>query len=262
MRMSGQKKPVSESFVVVPWAPAPLIVPTGEWSSDGVDEFVDELFGADIDENPSWFDAFLFVAGTALFVWSVLSGASAALTVAGAGAGLLGCVLPVRAAWRTLRHRGLQRVRRAALARGLPLVADHPATAALIDAYRQLSDAAALTRVVAVGEEAAHAAHQAMIEVATLLDGARPSGPAEEEYVSSRTRALEALGTALQCQHETAVAAEARDAAAVADAERRLDQAARMGATEELDDRLGPASLDRLALLARELEADHGGVDH
>jgi hypothetical protein len=258
--MSGQKPP-SESFVVVPWAPAPLIAPTGEErAADGVDEFVDELFGADIDETPGWFDAFLFVAGTSLFVWSVLSGASAALTVVGAGAGLLGCVLPVRAAWRALRHRGVQRVRRAALTRGLPLVADHPATAALIEAYRQLSDAAALPAVKAVGEEAAHAGHQAMVEVATLLDGAPPSGPAEEEYVCSRTRALETLGLALQRQHEAAVAAEARDAAAVADAERRLDRAARLGATEELDDRLGPASLDRLALLARELEADHRGL--
>lgn len=256
---------MSERFVVVPWVPAALIVPSRERTPDGVDDLVDELFGPDVDENPGWFDAFLLVTGTALFVWSVVSGASAALTVVGAVAGLLGCVLPIRTAWRALHRRGTQRVRRVALARGLPLVADDESTVALIAAYRRVLDAAALPGAALVGEEAVHAAHQAMVEVATLLDGAPPAGSPEQEYVSQRTRALGKVAVALERHHEFEAAAQARgeaEGAEVAEAERRLEAAARLAATQELDARLGPMSLDRLDILTRGLEPGPGALDH
>jgi hypothetical protein len=62
---------MAERFVVVPWTPGPLIVPTSdERTRDEVDELVDELFGPDVDEKPGWFDAGLVAAGVALFVVS------------------------------------------------------------------------------------------------------------------------------------------------------------------------------------------------
>lgn len=250
---------VGESMVVVPWAPGPLIVPDGQRTPDGVDQLVDELFGSDIDEQPGWFDLVLFAGGAGLFGWSLLSGASTALVVIGALAGLLGCILPLRAAWRALRRRDLRRRRQALLARGLPLVADHPATDALIDAYRRLLAGATVPASAVIGEEAAAAAHQALVEVATRLDGNAPTATGDAEYVETRTRAVEALADALvelQQRHDDQAA---RQAAAAVEAEQHLERTARREATAELDARLGPASLDRLDLLTRQLEA--GGDD-
>jgi hypothetical protein len=251
---------MSEGFVVVPWAPGPLIVPhAGERAPDEVEEFVDELFGPDVDEKPGWFDAFLFLTGTTLFVWALLSGASPALTVIGAGAALLGCVLPARTLWRGLRRRGSQRRRRAAMTSGLPLLASDPVTGKLVAAYGRLQEAATLPDVGPIAEEAVNAAHQALVEAATLLNGAAPSGAAEEEYVSSRARAVEKLAGALEQHHQLRAAMQAREELESADADRELERAARLQATEELDARLGPASLDRLSSLTQELEAGPSG---
>ena len=64
---------------------------------------------------------------------------------------------------------------------------------------------------------------------------------------------MERLAAALEQHHRQAVAAEADHAAVAAEAERRLERSARLGATEELDARLG-GSLDRLDGIVRHLE--------
>jgi hypothetical protein len=249
-------------MVVVPWAPGPLLVPAGDRTPDGIDDLVDELFGSDIDEQPSWFDLGLFAGGAGLFAWSLLSGASTALVVIGAIAGLLGCILPIRAAWRAVRGRGVQRRRQAVLERGLALAAEHPATSGLISAYRSLLAGAALPAAAAFGEEAVTAAHQALVEVATRLDGKPPTRPDDVEYIASRTNAVETLSEALADHQRRLDARAARAAAAAAEAEEELQWTARREATAELESQLGPDSLDRLELLARHLEAGDDDPDH
>jgi hypothetical protein len=66
-------------------------------------------------------------------------------------------------------------------------------------------------------------------------------------------RSVERLAAALEEHHRQWVAADADSAAAAAEAQRRLERSARLGATEELDARLG-RSLDRLDGIVRHLE--------
>jgi hypothetical protein len=142
---------------------------------------------------------------------------------------------------------------------GLPLLASHPVTGELVAAYGRLQDASKLPDLGPFADEAVAAAHQAMIEAATLLDGGAPTGTAEDEYVSQRARAVEKLAAALAHHHQLRAALEANDELESAEAERQLERAARLQATEELDARLGPASLDRMSSLAQELEAGPSG---
>lgn len=246
---------MAERFVVVPWGPRALIVPpTDERASDGVDQLVDELFGPDVDEKPGLFDLALLTGGTALFLWSLVTGASAALKVVGGTAVVLGCAIPIRTAWRALQRRRVRHRHEAVMTLGLPLVADHAATAELISAYARLLEAGTLPNVGAFAEEALTAAHRAVVEVATLLDGAAPDGTAEEEYVAQRATAVERLALALEHHHRARAATEAGDAAAAEEAERRLGRDARLQAVEEIDGRIGPVSLERMTYLAEALE--------
>ena len=253
---------VDESMVVVPWAPGPLLVPAGDRTRDGVDDLVDDLFGSDIDEQPGFFDLGLFASGAGLFAWSLLSGASTALVVIGALAGLLGCILPIRALWRAGRGRGVKRRRQALLERGLPLAADHPATSGLISAYRKALAGAALPAAAAFGEEALAAAHQALVEVATRLDGQPPAASSDVDYIATRTNAVEALAGALTERQQRHEEQAAREATVAAEVEHHLQLTARREATAELETQLGPASVDRLDLLTRQLEAGDDDPDH
>jgi hypothetical protein len=191
-----------ERVVMVPWAPRPLIVPgEGERRPGGLDRFVDELLEPGADE-PRWFDVALLAGGAGLFVGSTAGAGAANLAFTGAMACLLGCIGPARTAWRTHRRRRARRRQDGALAYGLPLVASHPVTAALVAAYEQLLEVGALPGATGVAQEATVAAHLAVVEVATMLDGRPPGGVAEEEYVRQRTTAIERLGLALEREHQ------------------------------------------------------------
>lgn len=73
---------------------------------------------------------------------------------------------------------------------GVPIDISDPDVAALVDAYEAFwaggpLDGAAIT-----------VAHTALLETASLLRCAPPAGPAEQEYVRRRTRAVAALTAA------------------------------------------------------------------
>ena len=197
-----------ERVVMVPWAPRPVIVAgEGKRQPGGLDRFVDELLEPDADEPPRWFDVALLAGGAGLFVGATAGASSANLAFTGAMACLLGCIGPARTAWRTHRRRRARRRQDGALAYGLPLVASHPVTAALVSAYEQLLEVGALPGATGVAQEATVAAHLAVVEVATMLDGRPPGGVAEEEYVRQRTTAIERLCLALEREHRDWLAA-------------------------------------------------------
>jgi hypothetical protein len=198
----------ADRIVVVPWAPQPLIVPgKGEPRPDGVDQFVDELLG-DVDEKPAWPDVALLAGGAGLVAGAVAGAHSPALVFTGAMAGLFGCVPLARSAWRALGHRRTRPEPGTAMTLGLPLVASHPDTEALIRAYERLLELAALPGAATLGAEAAVAGHLAVVETATILDGEPPSLLAQERYVRQRTAAIQALSRNLQRHQQGRVAAE------------------------------------------------------
>jgi hypothetical protein len=194
---------MAERIVVVPWAPRPLVVPgDGERRPrpGGFDEFVDELL--EPDEKPGWSDVALMAGGTGLFLGGLAGGASPAVVFTGAMAAMLGCSQPLRLAWRTRRHRRARRRQDAAPVLGLPLVATHPATEALIAGYQRVLDLRGLPGVEVLADEAAVAAHLTMIEVATLLNGEPPVAATEEAYVWQRAGAVESLSLTLEREYQ------------------------------------------------------------
>ena len=108
--------------------------------------------------------------------------------MAGIAALGLGCILPVRSAWRWVAGRR----RRAAGAGGIPLRIDHHALARLAEAYEALDGLPATT------DPARAAAHGAVLEVASLLDGRTPASAGENRYVGVRVAAVEDLVLALR----------------------------------------------------------------
>lgn len=180
-------------FVVVPHRPGPLVVPgaAGGRDRDELDELIDELF-PDVDEQAGWFDAGLGALGIALLAWAVLGEAPTVVAVIGAVALGLGCILPVRAAWRWASRRSRDRRTTAQLATGVALDASAPLLAGLVDDYRTLFESVPCTDAALLAEARA-AAHAALLEVATLLDGRTPSSQRESGYVEQRARALHQL---------------------------------------------------------------------
>jgi hypothetical protein len=174
-------------IVVVPHTPGPLIRPGTAKRQDGLDDLIDELL-PDTDEGPGPMDAALVAGGAALVGWSVIGSPPVAATVAGLAAVGLGCILPVRSTWRWFARRR----RQAAGAGGIPLHIGHPALARLVAAYEALDGLAATT------EPARAAAHGAVLEVASLLDGRTPASEAESRYVGARVAAVEDLVEALR----------------------------------------------------------------
>jgi fumarate reductase subunit D len=236
--------------------PGPLrfVEPNGRRPPDELDEAIDELFGDTTDERPGAFDLGLIVGGIGLTAWSLLGDGGGFTAVVGVVLLMLGVALPARAVVRAVRRRRGVRRRRRAVATGYPLDASGSTNAALVDAYTAL--VAALARPdVGVGADALDAAHLAMVESATLLDGASPSAPSEIDYVRRRTEAIRALTADLLAADRDRQDREATAAAGVTDA--RLDRAAALiSARDELEsvDRLG--SLDRLQGLRAALEPE------
>lgn len=218
----AEREDAANSVVVVPWSPGALVTidPEKRPDRDELDALLDELFGEPTREGPGVFDAALLLGGAALVVASEVADLSNGLLILGAGAFGLGLILPIRDVWqRLIRRRAAGRLQ-ASLAQGLPLNVAHPSTQALMRAYKQLWETGRSATVF--GLEALEAAHLAMIEVAGLLQGRRPAGAAEEEYVAARTRALDdlvkAMPPALSDRGSEAVESDldARDAAVAA----------------------------------------------
>jgi hypothetical protein len=173
--------------VVVPQFPGPLIWPDRRRQADDLDDLIDELL-PDTAEGPGPTDAALVAGGGALVGWAALGSPPVAVAVVGVAAIGLGCILPVRAGWRALTGRR----RAAVLGRGVPLLVDDPTVARLVAAYEALDD------VPATSDSARAAAHGAMLEVASLLDGRAPESERERNYVDVRAAAVQELVRALQ----------------------------------------------------------------
>src|SRR4051794_27127717 len=177
--------------LVVPTEPGPLLELTRSDEGprrDELDEAFDELFGPDQAGSPGWFDALLVVGGLCLAAWGWLQLDSTGVIVVGAAAAALGCVLPLRAASRRAHQAREAHQRAAVLARGRVLDAAHPATAALVAAYAALLEATT-PGATPRGVEARSAGHAAVVEAASLLEGAPPETAAQVQYVERRVEA-------------------------------------------------------------------------
>ncbi len=222
----------------MPHSPGPLIRPsvaTGR-GRDELDDLIDDLL-PDSDERPGWFDAALLAAGLALAGWAVLFDGPTFALVVGVSALALGCILPVRSAWRGAHRRRQARHQASTLARGVPMDSVHPATVRLADAYDEL------LAVAGDDSDTVAAAHSALVEAATLLQGRAPGGEKEIDYVGQRTVAIEELVAALREVDPHPV-----------------EPAALIEAREELDAIGGFSSLARLEELIAEARAHRG--DH
>jgi len=137
------------------------------------------------------------MTGAGLLAWSWIGGAPGIVTVLGAIALALGCILPIRAAWRRARQRREQQRRAGLLEKGVLIDASSPAAAALVGAYEDLVGLAA-TSDPEVGRPAITAAHDALLEVASLLKGRSPTSKRELDYVDMRAVTAAELADALR----------------------------------------------------------------
>ena len=208
----------------------PLVRPGAPKHKDTLDDLIDDLL-PDSDEGPGPMDAALIAGGAAVIGWSVVGSPPVAATVAGVAGLCLGCILPVRSAWRWFTGRR----RRAAGAGGVPLRIDHHALARLAAAYE------ALDALPATTGPARAAAHGAMLEVASLLDGRTPASDGENRYVGARVAAVEELVEALRSLDTGGSPPAAGDAPVVApdlvvEAREELDALGGVSALSRLDD--------------------------
>jgi hypothetical protein len=253
-------RPDEGRLVVVPRQVGP-IVPLRDGDAgprDDLDVLVDEVFGPSTDERPGPFDLVLMVGGAGLLGWAILAGAAAWVAVVAGVAIVLGMALPARSLVRRYRGAAASRRRRSAERRGYLLDVTSTSTAELLRAYEALVEAAALPGSVYSGR-ALDAGHLALVEVATLLGGAPPDGPAQDAYVGKRTAAISELTGRLVAAHERW--REEQLAGEAAEAERRQRWVAAVTqARDELqaEDRYGSlAQLERLTTrLLREADDD------
>jgi hypothetical protein len=210
---------------------------------DELDDFIDDLFGATIEEKPGRFDALLVSLGLLLITWvAVLDGPTLALWV-GIGAIVLGLALPIRAVLRRYGSARTGGLRRRILDGGQLLDASHPATVALIDAYAHLIQMSCL-QGTGDPKRAVAAGHMAVAEVATYLDGRPPESPAKVRFVTVRTEGIQALTRQMLRSHDrwaarTAIEqpsqGEARSDSTTTSQFESLDALARSGALAELE---------------------------
>jgi hypothetical protein len=234
-------------ILVVPRTPGPLIDPRPQRQRepDEVDELVDELFGPADDTPVGWFDGACLAGGLVLLVLSLTVWSSGALTVVAVILLCLGAILPVRALYRRLVSGRAGRRDASLRSKGLVLDVAHPLTARLAGAYGSLLETADAPDMP-FRTEALSAAHMALIESATLLDGAPPSTPSQVAYVEKRVVAIEAFTRAAAAQR----LAEERAEQEAREAETAEEHAARAAAGEELDG-IGLSSLSDLTSLTR-----------
>ncbi len=148
---------------------------------------------------------------------------------------LLGVALPARSAVQTIQRREDSAHRNRVETTGFALDIAHPATAALVDAYDELVTAAAQLGAVPSDHsvEALDAAHLALVEAATLLDGAVPTSPTEVAYVERRTAAIRGLTAGMRLLPSSDPRRER--AAALASARDELESLDRLGSLDRLE---------------------------
>jgi hypothetical protein len=245
--------PDRRELVVVPHTPGPLISFDAAASGrgrDDLDELIDDLFPA-VEERSGWFDAALLAVGVGLLAWSVLGTAPVIVTVLGVLALTLGCVLPIRGAWRRAQQHRERRRHEDLLEQGDLLDVSSPATASLVRAYGRLLDAAPRSGAE-LGDPAVSAAHAALLEVSSLLQGRAPVSERELGYVDQRAAAVADLVGALG-EVPTSTAGRSPDDAATVHPDALLD------AREELD-RITPFnSVTRLQELTAEARTQRRG---
>jgi hypothetical protein len=241
------------ALVVVPRRPGPLLEPPDdERRHDDLDEVLDELFGEPTREGPGPFDAALVLGGGLLIATAWLGWLPRGLGVVGACAAALGLVLPARSLWRRLARRRAARRLRGTLEQGLPLDLGHHEARRLASAYERIVAAAGRPRP-GLAPDALEAAHLALTEVAGLLGGRPPDGPAEEEYLRARAIAVADLVQRLETAAPEGDAGDGRD-------EPLLRESA-VRALEDFERRTGWSSLTRIELVRDALESDSSGSD-
>jgi hypothetical protein len=235
-----------DELFVVPRLPGPLRpLSRAPRPEDDLDAAIDDLFGESTTERPGPFDLALLAIGVGLFVWAIVAHPDGIVLVGGIATLVLGSVLPLRSLGRVMRARRAQRKRRRAQQRAYVIDASAPATTGLVHAYQALFDAADQPGVL-LADDARSAAHGAVVECASLLDGAPPSADAQVDYINKRTEAIQRLTKELTRQHarfQTAAHADAeatrRDAearaTAVTQARNELESADRSDSLHELD---------------------------
>ena len=241
----------------MPRSPGPLSVlgSIGARPTDELDEAIDDLFGPTTDERPGRFDAALIAGGLALAGWAMFADGGSLAMGSGVILLLLGIALPARAIIRLIRHRGVDLERRRAASAGYPLDASSPTIVALVEAYEALLTAAAGSHVDDNTTDGLDAAHLALVEVATLLDGAAPIVPAEVTYVDRRTQAIRDLTADVIAARRARTADEAADDAFLID-DRNARTTALAGARDELESSDALGSLSRLGDLRARLRTE------
>jgi hypothetical protein len=239
--------PVTAALVVVPRSPGPVRpVDPERRRKDDLDEAIDEMFGPTPEDGPGWFDASLVIVGAGLLAWGLVPGGNAGLVPWGIIAIVHGSVLPARTLLRRVRARSVGRRLRTAARDGYLLDVSHPDVKALVDRYEQCL---ALAPGSMFEIDIQVAAHQAMVEVATLLDGAAPTTPQELRYIQRRIQAMEVLEDRLRGDEE------ARGGAVDG-------RAVRAEALEELEEASGNSSVGQLQELGELVLPSAQGATH
>lgn len=248
---SGGPGPESRNFVVVPHRPGPLIsldTTRSQRGRDDLDELIDDLF-PDVEERAGLFDAALVAVGAGLLAWGWIGTAPTIVTVLGVVALALGCILPIRTAWRRARDRQLHRRREGLLEKGVPIEVLSAGSARLVGAYEDLL-AFASRSGSELGDPAIAAAHCALLEVATLLKGRAPASESEVGYVDKRAVAVAELVGVLQEPPPARTAPSGDDvtalpADALIEAREELDQIAPFSSVNRLDELIAEARIQR-----------------
>ena len=191
--------PDRRTVVVVPHRPGPLLSFDRSRSGrgrDDLDDLVDDLV-ADVEEGAGAFDAALLLVGAGLLTWTLIGTAPVIVTVLGVAALLLGCVLPARTAWRRARDRQRHRHRKGLLENGLLMDVSSASAARLVGAYEDLFGIASRS-ASELADPALSAAHCAVSEVASLLEGRAAASEREVRYIDMRAEAVAALVGALR----------------------------------------------------------------
>lgn len=228
--------------VIVPIRPGPMIVvgrAARKRQTDDLDDLIDELF-PEIEGGPGWFDVALLAGGIGLLVAGLVA-SKTALAVIGVGLLLLGVILPLRMLWRRLDEQRRRSRYRREKSQGLVLSVESAEVSRLAAVYDDLLTVASTTQPKgSAPSPAVTAAHEAVVEVASLLEGRAPVSERERAYIDRRTESIEAVLAMLT----TAQAPEST----VADW--TVEQAdARVDAREELDHLASDGSLARLEAL-------------
>jgi len=245
-----------ERLVVVPLMPGRLVdvAPPASRSRDEIDGLLDDWFGDELDEPIGWLDAGLVLVGIALIGWGLLSGWQGPLPWVGVVLTGLGLAIPIRELAGLARTRRSRRAMHRVIGDGYVVNADHPVTADLLEAYAACLGVAA--KSAGPTESVIEAAHQAVVEVATLLGGRRPSLRTETDYIRARDRAIRSLTLALRRRNRAVRVA--HGSAGRLTAESAFAWADVPAARDELSAETGLGALERIDAAAAALmqEAD------